>query len=840
MADQPGPWDGWDARSTGGGSQHASRGRASGSSPWSTWRDRSNTHHNARNAAHNPQNSALPRYIERVNASCDDGDRSITVIDNRDMKIISPFQGWTVTEIVDNAAGTINIITERDQVMSPTSGYFFALHAVYTLQQWKLVINVSVEVTTSVPCARWDSDSATVFRDDARFRPFDWPMMYNFSPTFVDLKLHMGNRLLAHLTFRGLRSDRDMTIEKNYWDEFTVNEMTEGDAQISITLTLFQGWRITSVSGIIGNNLYALTVGGRVCALDKARWHAEIRRVKRNSDDAYGNDPDVVDLRFIDATARIDVRCGRTSTPLTWLVASHISGPALTQAIQSIRQAGGRIEGPQQVVHFGQLAEIHREWFTDSVADPNNPEDVRVVQMPTSDPANLHWMLSAKLDPRRAVEVRPSALAEGNHDTNDTHEFLALPPDVADRVGPVPMLMPDERGSELITPLGGQRSALQPFQTPIIQITEEPAPEDLINLNTDDQLVEVPRITGPASSSDQVPRRAQAKAAAPRLTAEDRERITAADAAKKGLIGRRRDAQQGTSGMTDPSAFIDMVNNAIPVGGQRTVLESVQDDLVEVVIEKVLTPDSSTFLPVRKSGPKRAPLNSEKLKQQLSWGLVKRDLTNMPTLDLSQEVNKLWYSFKTLDGIDHLVGLHRYEDPLRTDLLQFEAEDPETTALRGMKMAEVFAYRALLYDGEPELLGPVGFAGYKVKMKTKVKVGPGKASSSKGRHGILSPATCQNASRVFAKTKEKAQVKRAGVLQRMAQLTGYSVAEKEEDESSEEEEEAEEINTSPDDEKEDDRLPPSGHGLGVFVPHGSVVDVNNDGPRGEPKSLAPK
>ena len=214
MADQGGPWDTWDTRSTAGSQHGRSQGRGSGSrSSWNTWRDRTTGHDAARNAAHNPQNSSLPKYIDRLNSGCDEGDRFITVVDTRDMKIISPFQGWAVPEIVDNAAGTINIVTERDQVMSPTSGYFLALHAIYTLQQWKLVINLSVEVTSSVPCARWDSDSATVFGNDSRFKPFDWPMMYEFSPTFVDLELHMGERLLAHMTFRGLRSDRDMTVE---------------------------------------------------------------------------------------------------------------------------------------------------------------------------------------------------------------------------------------------------------------------------------------------------------------------------------------------------------------------------------------------------------------------------------------------------------------------------------------------------------------------------------------------------------------------------------------------------------------------------------------------------
>ena len=71
------------------------------------------------------------------------------VLDNRDSKLVSPFQGWAVTEIMDNAAGTINIVTERDQVLAPASGYFLSLYSVYTLQQWKFMINMSCLLYTS-------------------------------------------------------------------------------------------------------------------------------------------------------------------------------------------------------------------------------------------------------------------------------------------------------------------------------------------------------------------------------------------------------------------------------------------------------------------------------------------------------------------------------------------------------------------------------------------------------------------------------------------------------------------------------------------------------------------
>ena len=54
---------------------------------------------------------------------------SLLVVDNRDERIIiSPFQNWLVEEIISNAASSINVLTERDQVMPSNSGYH-CLHA---------------------------------------------------------------------------------------------------------------------------------------------------------------------------------------------------------------------------------------------------------------------------------------------------------------------------------------------------------------------------------------------------------------------------------------------------------------------------------------------------------------------------------------------------------------------------------------------------------------------------------------------------------------------------------------------------------------------------------------
>ena len=41
-------------------------------------------------------------------------DTSIVVVDNRDDRMVSPFQAWLVSEIMANAASSINVLTERE------------------------------------------------------------------------------------------------------------------------------------------------------------------------------------------------------------------------------------------------------------------------------------------------------------------------------------------------------------------------------------------------------------------------------------------------------------------------------------------------------------------------------------------------------------------------------------------------------------------------------------------------------------------------------------------------------------------------------------------------------
>ena len=85
-------------------------------------------------AAHNPFRVQKPDFVRQMVVEEEDETRnSLLVIDNRDDRVVSPFQNWLAQEIMSNAASSINVLTERDQVLTPSSGYHCSLFANYTL-----------------------------------------------------------------------------------------------------------------------------------------------------------------------------------------------------------------------------------------------------------------------------------------------------------------------------------------------------------------------------------------------------------------------------------------------------------------------------------------------------------------------------------------------------------------------------------------------------------------------------------------------------------------------------------------------------------------------------------
>ena len=125
------------------GHRGQSSGRRGGQGGWSPGASYNSS---GANQAHNPFELKLPRFLDWLCANPGDPtDNSIVMVDDRDAGIVSPFQSWLVKEIMANPASSINVLTERDQVMPPSSGLHLSLFANYTLDGIKAILPISID-----------------------------------------------------------------------------------------------------------------------------------------------------------------------------------------------------------------------------------------------------------------------------------------------------------------------------------------------------------------------------------------------------------------------------------------------------------------------------------------------------------------------------------------------------------------------------------------------------------------------------------------------------------------------------------------------------------------------
>ena len=107
------------------------------------------------NLAHNALNAQLPDHLSQIGGN--ENERSVLIVDGRDCRVQSPFQGWLLDEVLTNALAYTNIRSDRNLVRAPTSGYHFSLFMAKTLDGVKVTICASMTSYGNAPCARWDS-----------------------------------------------------------------------------------------------------------------------------------------------------------------------------------------------------------------------------------------------------------------------------------------------------------------------------------------------------------------------------------------------------------------------------------------------------------------------------------------------------------------------------------------------------------------------------------------------------------------------------------------------------------------------------------------------------------
>ena len=271
---------------------------------------------------HSAVNFKLPTYLRQIGAA--DGESSVLVLDCRDHRLQSPYQGWLLDEIWVNAQAGINIHSERTSVRSPNAGYHLNLFYVRTLDGRKLILVGSMSSYSSVPAARWDALTGSVLSRQA-FQPFRWPLMRDDSATWVDLKVKVEGSLLLHLELRGYRSDKDMTVQLNYINDALVPGLAGLLFVRSLVVTVFQGWRVGRRSLVrMLRRGCSRGLGSPMPLRIEAGLHFVGRRIRLGCRSH-------VEMRFVSAGDKLDIACSSVAAPASWLMVSRVSGPTLVR-----------------------------------------------------------------------------------------------------------------------------------------------------------------------------------------------------------------------------------------------------------------------------------------------------------------------------------------------------------------------------------------------------------------------------------------------------------------------------------------------------------------------------
>ena len=414
--------------------------------------------------AHNAVNVALPKHIQQVGSG--DGERSVLVLDSRDQRMQSPYQGWLLDEIITNAYAGINVLSDRQLVRSPSSGYHLNIFMLKTLDGQKLVLCGSMTSYGGVPCGAWDAPTGSVLSHPA-FQPFRWPLMSEESSTWVDVKVKLGGHLLVHLELRGYRSDQDMSVQLHHVAESLQWLLQEEIFVPTFVVTIFQGYRVLACSWEVGGRLYAVSRGGVVVALDYPLCHFELRLVTTSCKDAFGMDADRLEFRFLSAADRLDVACSVCSVPPSWLVVSRVSGPTLVRNAAWCREHFARVESPDQALQLAQLAGIHAHWTASVEASREEDTGPRISAVAVeSHPNNVHLIAESPLFHKEKALVSAEALAIQHHDPS-TEQISAVVPPILDG----PAVQPVNAASTPLKALTGGRA--DQGGVPIVPLSED-------------------------------------------------------------------------------------------------------------------------------------------------------------------------------------------------------------------------------------------------------------------------------------------------------------------------------------------------------------------------------
>ena len=197
----------------------------------------------------------------------------------------------------------------------------------------------------------------------------------------LDFKIRYNGHPLVRVACNGYQGPDNMAMEIFQVNEKVFEEMQPGQvdtSKLQFLCVANANKNLACVSCNLDGHIFAMVADGAVVKAGMPRIRFELRRVLRGTPAAMGMNADSVALAFSDKVNGINLTCRQSICPQEWVRLSNPGGGAVPDIAAYARGRGMRVEGPDQLLTWAQLWQIHAPWARDAGPGTHKAEERRV------------------------------------------------------------------------------------------------------------------------------------------------------------------------------------------------------------------------------------------------------------------------------------------------------------------------------------------------------------------------------------------------------------------------------------------------------------------------------
>ena len=354
----------------------------------SNWRPREERY--GKGAAQNQginQSRAPPRHMtaEFARITIEDSENSILRVDTRERsdpiqgRLIDPFACQHPSKVQMNYANNAARTGDGTRLAPrPKNGTYVTFTIFKTLEDYQLVIVGSIEYAASQACATYTNE----IREGLGHRGFEplglpKPTPNSNKQAHLDFKVRYNGHPLLRVSCNGYQGPENMAIDAFEVNQPVVDELQPGQVEtdkVQFLVVALSGGKVASKSCNLDGHIFSLGAEGAVYKTGMPRIRFELRRVLLGCPAAMGINADSVAIRYTDPVDNMELCCRQAIAPMEWVRLSNSAGGGVHEIAVAARQAGMRVEGPDQILSWAQLYEVHEPWIRLAGSSKIQPE----------------------------------------------------------------------------------------------------------------------------------------------------------------------------------------------------------------------------------------------------------------------------------------------------------------------------------------------------------------------------------------------------------------------------------------------------------------------------------